>query len=344
MKRLWLVVLGLGFLGSGLVRGADPVQEYEKQVSQPALDLRDANNPTKVREAAAQLGRLGHLLHHIVAELKSALEDPDDVVRLRAAEALAEIGPSAYEAVPALLKAFKDDPNDEVRVKAAGALVGIWHKAHTNCEPQEKVIRDALVEAVKDKSKSVHWQAVNCLGAFGKAAVPTLVGALREKEAEDKDQLRVCEVAAMALERIGPDAKEALPSLLALMADADARFQCCILTALGSIGDQDERVVPTILAALPKERLRMAGAAALDKIGPKRAREIVPALVNALDVRSFQDRDQADLAQWRVLKALTRMGPAAREAVPKIQEILKDPKTGADPRKAAEEALKALRP
>jgi HEAT repeat protein len=70
--------------------------------------------------ATIALGRIGAAA---VPDLVRALGDPDPGVRLRAAEALARIGPDAKEAVPELIRLLSDEREHvETRKAAAWAL------------------------------------------------------------------------------------------------------------------------------------------------------------------------------------------------------------------------------
>lgn len=68
--------------------------------------------------AAKALGRIGQAA---VPQLSQALDDPNPLVRRRAAEILARIGPDAKDAVPALIRAL-GDRDEEVRKAATRAL------------------------------------------------------------------------------------------------------------------------------------------------------------------------------------------------------------------------------
>ena len=175
--------------------------------------------------------------------------------------------------------------------------------------------------------------------------MPALVDALGENDAKDKPESRVSLAAAVSLGRIGPAAREALPALLELAKKGDdLKLQIRAIGALGAIGDQAEAVVPALLAAVKDPKVRGIAVRSLGRMGPKRAKEIVPALLKALDVSDMKDKADADLAQFNAIFALVEMGPAARVAVPKIEEILKDPNSGFQARLAAERALEKLRP
>jgi HEAT repeat protein len=85
-----------------------------------AKELR--NEDAQVRQRAAiALAELGPKAKAAVPALISALRDPDPGVRRMAASALGEIGPDARRAVPALKNALKDE-NAQVEKDAAAAL------------------------------------------------------------------------------------------------------------------------------------------------------------------------------------------------------------------------------
>ena len=188
------------------------------------------------------------------------------------------------------------------------------------------------------------------LGPDARPAVPALVEAMKENDAKDETgheqppRLRVSIAAADSLCRIGPYAKEAIPALLELVSSGeDIILQCVALNALGSIGDQDARVVPTLLGALKVPRLRGAAAEGLGRLGPRRAKEIVPALLKALDAGDVGNKEDTDLVQFFIINSLGKMGPEAKVAVPRLEAILKAPKTRFQAHMAAEKALVELR-
>jgi hypothetical protein len=70
--------------------------------------------------AAAALGRIGAAA---VPQLLTALADQDPIIRQRAADVLARIGPEAQEATPRLIELLRDEQEDDrVRKTAAWAL------------------------------------------------------------------------------------------------------------------------------------------------------------------------------------------------------------------------------
>jgi hypothetical protein len=91
--------------------------------------------------AAHALGRIGEAA---VPQLTQALSDPNPLVRQRAADVLARIGPDAKDAVPALIRTL-GDRDEEVRKAATRALGEIGPGA------AEAVPR--LIEALREPAR-----------------------------------------------------------------------------------------------------------------------------------------------------------------------------------------------
>jgi HEAT repeat protein len=161
--------------------------------------------------------------------------------------------------------------------------------------------------------------------------VPALIAALG-----DANGLFVRQSAAVALERIGPAAAEAVPALIQALGDADENVRAKAAVALGRIGPAAAEAVPALIQALgdADENVRAKGAVALGGIGPAAA-EAVPALIAALGDANENIRESA---AW----ALGKIGPAAAEAVPALIAALGD--TDKDVRAKAIAALRWIGP
>jgi len=151
-----------------------------------------------------------------VAELIEGLKSPDPYLRWKSADALAALGPRAKEAVPNLAAGLQDkDPNASWAAAKALAAIG----------PDAEPAIPALVAAVKrgaglpsgvGRNESIlPWLASEALAAIGPPAVPALVELL----AHDDPYVR--RRAANALGSMGPQAKDAVPSLAKAAEDAD---------------------------------------------------------------------------------------------------------------------------
>jgi HEAT repeat protein len=163
------------------------------------------------------------------------------------------------------------------------------------------------IQNLTDKNPGIRASACYSLGTIGpgaREAVPSLIAAL----ANDTNA-QVREDAADALGEIGPSAKEAIPFLItALAKDRDAQVRAVAAHSLGGIAPQ---ATPALTAALANDTdtyVRLEAALALEQIGPD-AKEAVPILITALA------KDKDALVRAAVAWALGRMGPQATSAL-----------------------------
>jgi HEAT repeat protein len=184
----------------------------------------------------------------LVADLKS--NDPD--VRRAAAKGIAEMGPDAKSASPALLNALKKDKDLFVRRFAAQALGDV--------EADPKTAVPALAAVLKeDDKKELVEAAVTSLGKMGPTAVPPLIDAVKNKAAAaKKDKAK----------------KGQAPT------DPTAFVRTKAIEALGNIGAKAKPAVPVLIESLRDANVRAEAAEALGNIGPA-AKEAIPALQEA---------------------------------------------------------------
>ena len=127
--------------------------------------------------------------------LRAALSDPDPAVRAGAYLACGEAGPSVKGLLPLLERALTDE-TEFLRLDAATA---VWK---VGGRPEKPVA--ALVDGLKDPTYAlVRSQAATRSGAMGadaKAAVPALLGVLKERTS------LVRFAAAEALPKVDPEA------------------------------------------------------------------------------------------------------------------------------------------
>jgi HEAT repeat protein len=186
---------------------------------------------------------------------------------------------------------------------------------------------DSVIAACRSDDLAARRRATHVLAAyFGKravAAVPVLTIALRDPDP------RVAGNAARALRKIGPEARSAVPTLVAVMQshqEADVAKMCA--RAIGSIATNASLCVPALRNVLragkvDPEALLMA----LASFGPG-AREAVP------EVMMYLGGEHAEHA----LDALGSIGAEAEAAIPAILLIQADPTRG-ELREIAEGAL-----
>lgn len=184
--------------------------------------------------------------------LSDTVQDPDQTVSGRAAEALAAIGPNDRKAIFPLL-ALLQGPN---------ALAGA--KALSKCGPEALAATPALVALLKNDDPEIRWNAAKTLGKIHAIdAIDPLVGALKDPA----DPVR--EHAAEALGDMGPAASRAVDPLIATLKDPYSKARRDAARSLGQIGPAAKAAVPTLEQLSkddPQAMVRDAAALAIKKI------------------------------------------------------------------------------
>jgi HEAT repeat protein len=135
-------------------------------------------------------------------------------------DVIADIGPPARRAVPALIRAFAGG-----RRQAAAAL-GAMGPASADAVPY-------LVEAILNDDTCCSWREISeALGKIGPAGITPLIDALSSKN------VRVRVAAAECIGEIGPPAAAAVPRLMAMLVEDDLAAQVNAIKALGQIGTE----------------------------------------------------------------------------------------------------------
>jgi len=270
--------------------------------------------------AAMVLARMGEDAREAVAPLCEALNEDDPQVQVAAARALAGIGAAAEAAVPALEQACSK-VKGEARLNVGWAL---WRIKHHPWGPQ------LIVQTLSSDDPRVRLQAAVALSRIGQEvaeiekpgerqtlknhltkAVSDLANLLDEKDPE----LRMA--AASALGYIGPEAKPAVPALIALLREEDDESRAIAAFALGGIGTAAGEAIPALEELLRQVRgeTRAHVGRALWRIA--RHKWAVPVLSR---------HDQYPMAEARML-AVAYLGEIAAEeatAVSALIESLKD--------------------
>ncbi len=146
--------------------------------------------------------------------------------------------------------------------------------------------------------------------------------------------------AAMGFRILGGRARAAVPGLIKIYEENISPTSASYAAeALGAIGRDAKAAVPSLLSVLnsvkdPNDPRRAASVKALGEIGEEPA-QVVPVLIGCL-------RDSNTWVQTWALGALESFGPAAKSAVPKLNELLDDSSIGT--RFAARRALWKIDP
>lgn len=232
--------------------------------------------------------------------LIAALKSSDAATRMEAANELGFLREDAAAAVPALIHALAD-AYEPVRRNALYALGAIG-------EPAVAPLAEALAaeqEAFEAEPILHICDAAHGLAAIGAPAIPALKTALVDK----RENVRAS--AAYALGEMGPDAADAVDTLIRLLTEASDEVRRHAISALGMIQVPTEKTVPALIGVLENREdldLGFFAAQALTRIGPA-ATTAIPVLAAALQsesayVRGFSAEALSRIGTGEALQAL----------------------------------------
>lgn len=272
--------------------------------------------------AAKALRYLGPTPDVIQAQAK-ALSDPRLTVRIEAIKALASVGPKAKIVLPALMDALKDKyyGGDVALIigklgrdakQAVPALIEALEKHPQKAATALGFIgtdaKEAIPHLARMLKNPVNQASMNALARIGAEAIPPLIEAMGDKNAQVSFQ------AAQTLGKMGPPAVASLLKVL----DDPRKFRWGAAMSLGLIGPEAKSAVPALVKALGDKEgaLKRGAARALGEIGVD-SPAVIKALASVLD-----DRECA----YEAMQSLARFGPKAKAALPALHAVLKKSK------------------
>ncbi len=173
-----------------------------------------------------------------------------------------------------------------------------------------------LLEPSQGSGREFAWQVLERLGPRASSATPTLIHILRDRDADSDDRSRAVGV----LGQIGPAAGDAFGLLLEIAErDQDAELRLACLNAMCLVGgtspDKQSRLVRLLLNEDEEGQLRVAAAAVLVQ-QPSPPQVVLPALIGLA-----QHPDN-----WNVCaaaaEALGKLGPDAGDAILALMTLL----------------------
>jgi len=257
-----------------------------------------------------------------VPALIKALKNPDPAARAEAARRLAEMGPSAAPAVPALLTTLRDRQLP-VFSAASDALAGVgapaqpglillagdpapWLRCRAvetlgRLPPSEAAI-PIFMRALGDHDTCVHDKAVDALGRAGGPAVPSLVASLKSPNP--------------ALRRAASDALGRMPAetlergAFPIIQQFRGKDECLRGEAELLLSEMGRPAAPSLLPFLadPDADLRRRAVVILGRIGDA-DNEIIAGLVQRLT-------DSDRLVRLKAAMALGQLGEADARVLP----------------------------
>jgi HEAT repeat protein len=196
--------------------------------------------------------------------------------------------------------------------------------------PASKAAIPELIALVKDKDPSVRRMAAYSLGKFGPDAIealPVLAEALNDPDKGDPPQAPVRSYALVAVTKFGNEARMAAILAAEIAEMGDVGFGKDALKKLRKVGTNDPKVGKYLLQILKtKDAVRIrAGAAYGLAVLGPAAKEAVPALEEALNVAWVKDPTLALKIKLASITALGEIGAPAARSLPALKELTNDP-------------------
>lgn len=141
----------------------------------------------------------------------------------------------------------------------------------------------------------------------GKAGVPVLMAILGSRSNDAEVRCNAAEI----LKKLGPDAVEAGPTMVAALRDGDAHVQGVCASALPAVGVPADTAVPMLTTMLPSTHAVVAARALSAYRGA--AVLALPQLVEML-----QDHSRPTEARWNAARTIGKIGPPAVSTVPAL--------------------------
>jgi len=229
-----------------------------------------------------------------VSVLLAAMEDKDSEVQCEAIESLGRIGPAAKAAVPTLVKVMKtkEIPSGYSR-RAAEALASIG-----------RPLSPALLAGLRDdtwRNRFIAAEGLASLGAEAAGALPHLIELLRSDP--PSAEYNTPEHIGGAIHRIAGE--EGVAAVMKLLEDARDNVRGNAARALGEMSPEAAQAIPALIEMVARERYmtRLYAIEALGKLG-ERATPAIPVLTEAM-----WDRSEAPCVRAGAGQALGKIKP-----------------------------------
>jgi HEAT repeat protein len=305
-----------------------------------------------------------------VPALLEVLKGPNKDMRVCAASVLAGIGPGARMAIPSLIEAIeRADADPEAKILKSYAVSALG-RIGPDARAAVPILNRLLDQALKPSPTEEPHDAFDAATALAEIGAPP-VGKLLDTFLHEGDSFAACQLAWL-----GPNAREAVPSLRAALTNRQLEVRVYAAVALAYIEPSAEESIPVLIEGLnqlhdnkldveevPRALARLGPKAkaaiptlvglvrkgsedwdvhmALVQIDPE-GKECVPALISALN---HEDYNVADVAA----NCLGLLGPKARDAVPALaaavtHESPEEFANGYDPQVSAAKTLRRIGP
>jgi HEAT repeat protein len=274
----------------------------------PALAaLVDDDQPVIRRQMALVLAKLGPAAAPAAAAIgRVLLGEADPTVREEYVEALIAMGPGAKPAAAVLVRLFDDTdlaPAVRLRVLVAAAAA----------DPANPTVAAVVVKAASDRDEYARAAAATALGKLDPLTPDALSALLKLAKTDSRHVARAAAVRALA--EAGPRAKSARPDLESLARTGAPGVRLWAKVALAAVDGDVQAAAGAVRAGLsdPDVQVRQAAAEALLLLGP------LPT-----DLPPLSALLKEPVGREAAARALGRLGPAAKEAVPRLTDLLDD--------------------
>ena len=253
-----------------------------------------------------------------LAALAEYLKDKDYDVWCGAVGALGEMGPEATPAIRSLLISLEDKNWHILEGDGGGDMPGPPPRpaagpAYAALEKIGRAAIPTLMDLLKDKDAKVRMRAVGCLGEFGPRAWPA-VAALTELLKDKNGEVRNAATNVLVT-KLRREAKPAVPIIVESLTDEDWKVRYWTGRNLSQIGPHAKAAIPALTAALKDEHPYVRAGAAEALASMRRA--AIPALMRLVKDTDPQVRRGA-------VFALGNMGPETKTSIDALAELLKD--------------------
>ncbi|RMF44120.1 MAG: hypothetical protein D6753_03350 [Planctomycetota bacterium] len=199
-----------------------------RAASQTAIDallrcIQDGDDQVRFRAADA-LGKIGTLA---LPQLVALWDSADSQTRVEIARAIGTMGPPARGAQELLSKGLEDS-DERIRRSAANALLAV--------APQDDALHRALTEHADPQIRCLGWQAIGRHSAPGSDALERLAGAT-----DDPDPL-VREVVVMSVAKSALDPQRKQQAILATLTDPVPSVRSAAVAAIEHAGADPQRL------------------------------------------------------------------------------------------------------
>jgi heterodisulfide reductase subunit C2 len=229
-----------------------------------------SKNTRTIKQTIEVLGKIGPNASPSASQIGKLLSHENKRVRRSAAKALLLIGEKSVDALPSLINALKGKDVTTKRT-AAKAIENYSDKGADAVEDLITLLksdnfkdRDAascaliaiggpsiekLIDLFKEDNKQILQDISKTLAGIGKPSVPALINKIGNKNWRTSNQ------AIITLGEIGPDASDAISSLMELLdsSDTSSEIKRSVIITLGMIGQAAEIAVPKIILEFDNE-------------------------------------------------------------------------------------------